>query len=915
MTLRKRQNRKHSQTYKTREMAYYGRIPRLFLSLLLVALLIPQLPAYAVDPSSADAAAADISSTGEPLPAREEATFATLAEAEDAGAVASVPDDPDAFIQNEVIVILAGEDSAAHELATVEDSLSALSDTDDAIETELLSPDSPDSPDGSTALVELPADVSVQDALLELANDDRVAFAQPNYRYTLLDDNVSEEEQPLALESLLVPNDPAVSDLSINGQWWLETVKAFEAWEQQKVNKTVGVAVIDTGVRRSHDDLRDNIDERLAWDAYRNQPLATSVSKGQIGYDGDVSYHGTFVSGVIAAKVDNNLLGAGVSYNATIVPINIFHLRNGGNGSTTNSANTTADTSTVVKAFDYIIKHRTEANIRVVNMSFGGYAEGDDDRALHQMIKDAKDKYGILSVAAAGNSNTSNACYPSDYTEVVSVTAVNKDLSRWISSDYNVNKDIAAPGNEVYTTRSFSNNDACLATGTSLAAPIVSGIAALLFAKNPNLTPDEVKDLLCKTATDLTTSPGSVGRDNYFGWGLVNAQAALTAVPANHTVTLNPNGGSISSPTITKPHNSTIGDLPKPTRSGYLFTGWFTAASGGDQVTSATKVTIDVTYYAHWAAIAPVTQHAGATRFETATMASQKAYPDPTKVNAVIVSFSHNFPDALAASYLAGAVDAPILLTSTTTLYPATLAEINRLSPQTVYITGSTQVIGSGVEQTLKNLSFKPTVIRLAGAIRTQTAVAIANEAKRIGGTPQTAFVVYDSNYPDALSVGSLSASRHVPILLTEKETLSFETQKYLLDNNIKDIIVIGGPPAVSDRVVTQLKGLSTKPTVVRWSGSDRYATAKDVIDKATAKWNLKPTAIGIALGDNFPDALVGGAAMGNRGGILVISPTKTLSDAARNVIAANKTSIQGIEVFGGTNVIDVRMALSGLLS
>jgi putative cell wall-binding protein len=319
-----------------------------------------------------------------------------------------------------------------------------------------------------------------------------------------------------------------------------------------------------------------------------------------------------------------------------------------------------------------------------------------------------------------------------------------------------------------------------------------------------------------------------------------------------------------------------------------------------------------------WGQTAPpatIIQHAGDTRFETATKASQTAYPDPSAVDAVIISFSHNFPDALAASYLAGVANAPILLSPTDALHPATLAELNRLKPQIIYITGSTTVVGSGVEQALKTLSFKPTVTRLAGNLRTQTAVAIANEGARLRGTPQTAFVVYAFNYPDALSVGALSASRHVPILLTDKETLSPETQQYLLDNNIKDIIVIGGPPAVSDKVVTQLKGLSTKPTVFRWSGPDRYATAQDVITKATAKWNLKPTSVGIALGNNFPDALVGGAAMGNRGGILVISPPTTLSDAARTLITTNKDAIRSVEIFGGTNVIDVRATVQGLLS
>jgi putative cell wall-binding protein len=312
---------------------------------------------------------------------------------------------------------------------------------------------------------------------------------------------------------------------------------------------------------------------------------------------------------------------------------------------------------------------------------------------------------------------------------------------------------------------------------------------------------------------------------------------------------------------------------------------------------------------------APITQLAGSNRFDTATKASQKAYPDPTKVDTVILSFADNFPDALAASYLAGVVDAPILLSSMRTLDSTTISELNRLAPKTIYITGSDKAIGQGVEQTLKNLSFKPVVKRIGGATRIQTAVDIATETKAVSRTPQTAFVVYAGNYPDALSVGSLSASLHIPILLTEKDSLPQEARKFLEDNVIKDIIVIGGTPVISETVITQLKGLTSKPTVTRWSGTDRYLTAKDVITKATAKWNLKPTAIGIASGDNFPDALVGGAAMGNRGGILVISPPKTLSDAARTLISTNKTTIQDIEIFGGTNVIDVRATVQQLLS
>jgi uncharacterized repeat protein (TIGR02543 family) len=156
--------------------------------------------------------------------------------------------------------------------------------------------------------------------------------------------------------------------------------------------------------------------------------------------------------------------------------------------------------------------------------------------------------------------------------------------------------------------------------------------------------------------------------------------------PVIYTVTFNGNGGTVFPTGVAKAQNEAIGDLPTPTRTGYTFDSWYTAASGGTQITAATKVTASVTYYAHWTTSAtpapstPIAQHAGANRFETATKASQKAYPTPSAVNSVIISFSDNFPDALAASYLAGVADAPILLTSTTTLHQATLAELNRLT-------------------------------------------------------------------------------------------------------------------------------------------------------------------------------------------------------------------------------------------
>ncbi|MDR1184074.1 MAG: S8 family serine peptidase [Coriobacteriales bacterium] len=590
---------------------------RLLLSLLMVALLVPLAPAYAAgetlpdqgeavvavalpevttlgsEPTAvelSDEAAVELSDEPEPSASQQNATFATLSEATEAGAVAGVPSDPEAYVANEIIVVLAGETAETRELASVEESLVELSETEAAVETEMLSPDLDGS---STALVELPADVSVADALLQLANDESVAFAQPNFLYTLLDDEGFEDESTAedtsGWEPLQVTNDPLANDAN---QWWLGTVKAYDAWDAQKTNGAVTVAVIDTGVRISHNDLKNNI-HPLAYDAYLKQLLSKSIADGQIGNGGDDNGHGTHVAGIVAAQANNGLLGAGVSYNAKILPIAVS-----GPGSS-------ITTVTVRHAYDYVIAHRYDANIRVINISLGGYGSEGNDAQIHSRIIQAKDA-GILTVCAAGNGDTSTVCYPSDYEEVTSVVSVDKNRQHSSFSDHNEFKDIAAPGGEKpmggvagdYLLSTANSGDGATETryGTSMAAPVVSGIAALLFAKNPTLTPAQVQQALYSTAQDL----GDSDRDDYYGHGLVNAQAALAAVAASYTVTFDPNGGSVSPASVIISSGSSIGALPTPVRTGYTFNGWFTTASGGTQINATTTVTANVTYYAHW---------------------------------------------------------------------------------------------------------------------------------------------------------------------------------------------------------------------------------------------------------------------------------------------------------------------------
>jgi uncharacterized repeat protein (TIGR02543 family) len=563
----------------------------------LVLVLVPSVPLFAAEPDEAAAATeAEVPAPTTPADAEAEtpstptppappsiATFATLSEAEDAGVVAGVPDNPDAYVEGEILVVLAGEDTEATEVVAVEESLSTLSVEDDGVEAELLSP----SLDGSLAVrVELPADVSVEDALLQMANDENVVFAQPNFRYHLLDTDEEpgemDEGSPASLSPLHIPNDA-------NG-WWLDKVGAYDAWDIQRTNGAVTVAVLDTGVRVDHVDLMNNISS-LAWDAWNKQPLAKSIAEGKITNNGDWRGHGTQIAGIIAAQANNGQFMAGVSYNAKILPIVVF------------PQSGDATTESVYDAFAYIISNRQAANIRVVNMSFGGYGSESDDQLLHDIIKNAKN-LGILSVVAAGNNGPidsgtghSRSSYPSDYEEVISVTSVSSSLTRSSFSDFNAAKDIAAPGEGIFTTSCASSTNTTSVSGTSMAAPVVAGIAALLFAKAPNLSPDKVKEILYTTATDLPiAAPDS--KDIYYGHGLVNAQKALEQTP--YTVTFDSNGGSVSPSSITRNAGEAIGTLPTPTRAGHGFTGWYTSPTGGTRITAAEKPVANTTYYARW---------------------------------------------------------------------------------------------------------------------------------------------------------------------------------------------------------------------------------------------------------------------------------------------------------------------------
>ena len=328
----------------------------------------------------------------------------------------------------------------------------------------------------------------------------------------------------------------SVNDPSVAKQWALKSVRAYDAWSISRCEGSVAVAVLDTGFQLDHEDLVDNIIPGSAYNAHAantGQGSTDDLTPPSKNYN-----HGTHVAGTIGAVANNGKGVAGVSYNAKLVPVKVFN------------DDGDATTSSVAKGYDYVLGRAESDNIRVINLSVGVAYDTDSfsDNVLIGKVRQAYER-GIVTVAAACNSNSSTGdapfyAYPSDDESIVSVmnlrgTQVDEgddasgayDVELGTTSNYNVSgqggehtrkgKNISAPGTSIFSTitkDAYGNS-----TGTSNAAPVVSGVLALEFAINPSLTVDEAVDILYHSAHDI----GDAGWDEKYGHGEVDAYAAV----------------------------------------------------------------------------------------------------------------------------------------------------------------------------------------------------------------------------------------------------------------------------------------------------------------------------------------------------------------------------------------------------
>ncbi|WP_180955097.1 S8 family serine peptidase [Peribacillus deserti] len=292
--------------------------------------------------------------------------------------------------------------------------------------------------------------------------------------------------QPSVLFQTFGTPDPKASKQYLNSMLQISKAQSLAG------NRKVKVAVIDQGVDIKHAELKNKV--------------ISSFNILNPANPGVPEFHGTHVSGIIAGEKNNGVGGYGVNPNADIISIDVFNRSWGTND------------YTIAQGIDKAI----EQGAKVINMSLGSYAPSP---ILEETVQKAISK-GIVIVASAGNESWDMPSYPASYEGVISVGSINSKKSLSSYSNFGPSVDIVAPGEDVYSSiyepeklSSFRNM-----SGTSMASPVVAGVASLILAKNPSLTPASVEYILKRTASDL----GAKGYDTKFGSGLVNPVSALS---------------------------------------------------------------------------------------------------------------------------------------------------------------------------------------------------------------------------------------------------------------------------------------------------------------------------------------------------------------------------------------------------
>jgi len=341
----------------------------------------------------------------------------------------------------------------------------------------------------------LPPDVDVEAGLMAARANPAIEFAEPDY----------------LARPAVTPNDLLYSD-----QWGLAKIGAESGWDVTTGAVSITLAIIDSGIDLSHEDLSDRL-----W-TNPGETAGNGVDDDGNGLVDDVhgwnfltdssdltdeNGHGTQVAGVAAAASNNGAGVAGVCWNCRVMVVKIMQ------------ASGTVNYSDIAAGVAYAAGQGAQ----VINLSLGGYA---DSETLRTAIESAAATAVI--VAGAGNDDTSTPFYPAAYPEVIAVAGTDQTDTRASFSNYGSWVNVTAPGVEIKTTFA-GNNSYGSENGTSMSSPFVTGLAGLLTSQYPDWSPALVRQHIINTATSV--DGGNPDYAGQLGQGRIHAGNALTTAP------------------------------------------------------------------------------------------------------------------------------------------------------------------------------------------------------------------------------------------------------------------------------------------------------------------------------------------------------------------------------------------------
>ena len=468
----------------------------------------------------------------------------------------------------------------------------------------------------NTYIIHFSEDIDIFTIIDEISKNSDVMYAEPNYiAYQLnpIKNQKIESDNTQTTTSNFVPNDPL-----FNNQWALHNtgqtggtedadIDAPEAWDIETGNPEISVAVLDSGIDFDHPDLQD-----IVW-INEDEIADNGIDDDENGYVDDVNGydfqnednnripwdrtgHGTAISGIIAANTNNKIGISGIAWNCKIMPVKIM------------SADGVATASIIAEG----IKYAADNGARVICMVF---MISSPSSTVRDAVNYAYEK-GVFLCCGSGNSDNNRKTYPAAFDNVVAVAATDHNDQRmeyyyeingiWANSTYGDWVDIAAPGEDIYTTLptyhvTYMNDEwgwdetYGSGSGVTLATPMVAAVAALIFSKNPTYTPGKVTAII-KANSDPYDS------EHYLGFGRINAYKSLMELNSEPEKPDSPTGPTSGKPNVFYDFSSSSTDADND-QIYYLFdwgdatdSGWIGPYNSGDTCTASNNWSIKGDY-------------------------------------------------------------------------------------------------------------------------------------------------------------------------------------------------------------------------------------------------------------------------------------------------------------------------------